>query len=78
MAYGSETNVVNQCPQPARHGRWSRRARELTLVLDLFIMSSASTELFSNVRPRLMAIGYRMLSSVQEAEDLGKRLGNTG
>ncbi|MDR6523762.1 sigma-70 family RNA polymerase sigma factor [Variovorax paradoxus] len=33
-------------------------------------MSSASTELFSNVRPRLMAIGYRMLSSVQEAEDL--------
>jgi RNA polymerase sigma-70 factor (ECF subfamily) len=33
-------------------------------------MSSASTELFSNVRPRLLAIGYRMLSSVQEAEDL--------
>ncbi|HEY1131620.1 MAG TPA: sigma-70 family RNA polymerase sigma factor [Roseateles sp.] len=33
-------------------------------------MSSTSTELFSNMRPRLMAIGYRMLSSVQEAEDL--------
>ena len=27
-------------------------------------------ELFSRLRPRLMAIGYRMLGSVQEAEDL--------
>ncbi|MBG9390583.1 sigma-70 family RNA polymerase sigma factor [Caenimonas aquaedulcis] len=33
-------------------------------------MSSSSTELFSRLRPRLMAIGYRMLGSVQEAEDL--------
>jgi len=42
----------------------------LTLELNFPAMSCASTELFSNVRPRLMAIGYRMLSSVQEAEDL--------
>ena len=33
-------------------------------------MSSSSAELFSRLRPRLMAIGYRMLGSVQEAEDL--------
>lgn len=33
-------------------------------------MSSSSAELFSHLRPRLMAIGYRMLGSVQEAEDL--------
>ena len=33
-------------------------------------MSTSSAELFSRLRPRLMAIGYRMLGSVQEAEDL--------
>jgi RNA polymerase sigma-70 factor, ECF subfamily len=33
-------------------------------------MSSSSADLFSRLRPRLMAIGYRMLGSVQEAEDL--------
>ena len=33
-------------------------------------MPSSSAELFLRVRPRLMAIGYRMLGSVQEAEDL--------
>jgi len=30
----------------------------------------SSAELFSRLRPRLMAIGYRMLGSVEEAEDL--------
>jgi RNA polymerase sigma-70 factor (ECF subfamily) len=33
-------------------------------------MNQASADLFSRLRPRLMAIGYRMLASVQEAEDL--------
>lgn len=33
-------------------------------------MRSSSAEVFSRLRPRLMAIGYRMLGSVQEAEDL--------
>jgi RNA polymerase sigma-70 factor, ECF subfamily len=32
--------------------------------------AGSSAELFSHLRPRLMAIGYRMLGSVQEAEDL--------
>lgn len=34
--------------------------------------SESSAELFSRLRPRLMAIGYRMLGSVQEAEDLAQ------
>lgn len=33
-------------------------------------MSPSATELFARLRPRLMGIGYRMLGSVQEAEDL--------
>lgn len=33
-------------------------------------LSPSSAEVFSRLRPRLMAIGYRMLGSVQEAEDL--------
>lgn len=33
-------------------------------------LSPSSEEVFSRLRPRLMAIGYRMLSSVDEAEDL--------
>lgn len=33
-------------------------------------MSSSSADLFSRLRPKLMAIGYRMLGSMQEAEDL--------
>ncbi|WP_439520813.1 sigma-70 family RNA polymerase sigma factor [Hydrogenophaga sp.] len=33
-------------------------------------MSPSSEEAFLRLRPRLMAIGYRMLSSVDEAEDL--------
>lgn len=35
-------------------------------------MSIANEELFLRVRPRLVAIGYRMLASVQEAEDLAQ------
>lgn len=35
-------------------------------------MSIANEELFLRLRPRLMAIGYRMLASVQEAEDLAQ------
>lgn len=35
-------------------------------------MSDADEKLFMRVRPRLVAIGYRMLASVQEAEDLAQ------
>jgi RNA polymerase sigma-70 factor, ECF subfamily len=35
-------------------------------------MSIANADLFLRVRPRLVAIGYRMLASVQEAEDLAQ------
>jgi RNA polymerase sigma-70 factor (ECF subfamily) len=34
------------------------------------VLAESSAELFTRLRPRLMAIGYRMLGSVQEAEDL--------
>ena len=36
------------------------------------IRAESSAELFSRLRPRLVAIGYRMLGSVQEAEDLAQ------
>lgn len=54
---------MSQAPRCACRNGDRRNIKKVTL-------SPPSEEVFSRLRPRLMAIGYRMLGSVQETEDL--------